>query len=77
VTAIEMKEDAFAVLGTDSEFEAICLISDARHILSLGIPGYVREPILTWNDDLGIFSREDYRQAMEVFATQQHRERMH
>jgi hypothetical protein len=76
VTAREIKDEAFAILGESSEFKAICLISEARHILSLELRGYVRAPITTWDDDLGVFSRDDYVREMEMFAFHQNRERI-
>jgi hypothetical protein len=76
MTAREIKDDCFSILGDDSEFKAICLISEARNILSLGIPGYVRMPIMSWDDDLGVFSKADYVQTMETFSKRQQRERI-
>jgi hypothetical protein len=75
VIAHDLKQDAFVILGNRSEFEAICLISEARIILSLGIPNYVRTPIMAWDDDLGVFGKGDYLQTMELFSSRQKRER--
>jgi hypothetical protein len=56
--ASDLKSDAFVILGSSSEFEAISLISEADNVLSIGTPNYVRSLIVTWNDDLGAFNKE-------------------
>jgi hypothetical protein len=39
--ASDLKSDAFVILGSSSEFEAISLISEAYNVWSIGTPNYV------------------------------------